>query len=205
VRAATAEFARRGYDGARIDAMARAAGVNKALLYYYFPNKAELYRGLLLDHMALAARTLEEGASLSPDPATALAGVVDGLLRLLEARPEISDFLLREVLNAWGHLKDEDFPVLFQATQPIASVVERGVAAGQFRPVPPLFVHLTIIASLNFFFVSRAARARAARATGQPAIDPDPAEFAHFVAQLVTRGLAATPAATGGPHPGAPA
>jgi hypothetical protein len=47
------------------------------------------------------------------------------------------------------------------------------------------------MASLNFFMISRAARARGARIVGNPMIDPEPAAFARFVAELVTRGLAA--------------
>jgi len=196
-RAATVEFSHHGFDGARIDAIARSAGVNKALLYYYFPNKAELYRKLVLEHLMAAATALEEEARASRDPATALRGIVSALFALLSARPEVSGFILREVLNGWGHLKDEDFAVLFRITRPIAAVVERGTATGAFRPVPPIFVHLLVIATVNFFIVSRDARVRGARAIGQPAIDPDPAEFARFVADFVTRGLAPTP-------PGAP-
>ena len=206
VHAATAEFARHGYDGARMDAMAKAAGVNKALLYYYFPGKAELYRGLVLEHLGAVAASLEEAAAASADPALALAGVVRTLFDLLRDRPEIAGFILREVLNGWGHLKDGDFPILFRTTRPIASLVERGVESGGFRPVRPLFVHLIIIASLNFFTVSRVARARGARATRLPDIDPDPDEFARFVGELVTRGLAARPDAAPEPtHPGEPA
>lgn len=199
VRAATAEFSRLGFDGARIDAIARAATVNKALLYYYFPNKAELYRTLVIEHISAAAAVLEDAAHTSDDPVEALRAIVAALFALLSARPEVSGFILREVLNAWGHLKDEDLAVLFRTTQPIASTVARGAASGVFRPVPPLFVHLLVIASLNFFVVSREARARGARATGQPAIDPDPAEFARFVAELVTRGLAPLPQAANDP------
>jgi hypothetical protein len=51
------------------------------------------------------------------------------------------------------------------------------------------------MASLNFFMISRTARARGARLVGNPMIDPSPREFARFVADLVTRGLAASPAA----------
>src|ERR1700680_1820789 len=40
-------FAERGLAGARIDAIARAARVNKALLYYYFRSKEELHRATL--------------------------------------------------------------------------------------------------------------------------------------------------------------
>jgi len=42
------EFAQEGLAGARVDAIAEAAGVNKALLYYYFRDKESLY-GAVLD------------------------------------------------------------------------------------------------------------------------------------------------------------
>ena len=45
--AAESVFAERGLAGARIDAIARAARVNKALLYYYFRSKEELHRATL--------------------------------------------------------------------------------------------------------------------------------------------------------------
>src|SRR5271166_5715750 len=47
LQAALAEFAREGLAGARMDAIAEAAGVNKALLYYYFEDKETLYGGIL--------------------------------------------------------------------------------------------------------------------------------------------------------------
>ena len=45
--AALVEFAEQGMAGARMDAIAAAAGVNKALLYYYFRSKDELYAAVL--------------------------------------------------------------------------------------------------------------------------------------------------------------
>src|SRR4051812_27208602 len=50
LRAAVQEIAREGLAGARIDSIARAASVNKALLYYYFQDKDALY-GAVLDHV----------------------------------------------------------------------------------------------------------------------------------------------------------
>ena len=57
LQAAIQEFAGEGIAGARTDAIARAAGVNKALLYYYFKDKETLY-GATLDYVfsGLAAR-----------------------------------------------------------------------------------------------------------------------------------------------------
>jgi len=194
LEAATAEFAARGYDGARIDAIARRARVNKALLYYYFPSKGELYRRLVLEHLRAASETLEAAAADGGPPAAAIERMVLALFSVLSARPEISDFVMREVLNGWGHLADEDFALVYRASRPISGAVERGVESGAFRSVPPLFVHLLVMASLNFFMISRAARARGARLVGNPMIDPEPAAFARFVADMVTRGLAASPA-----------
>src|SRR2546429_3722910 len=50
LQAAVREFAREGIAGARTDAIARAAKVNKALLYYYYRDKDALY-GAALDHV----------------------------------------------------------------------------------------------------------------------------------------------------------
>src|SRR5580765_4819114 len=56
MQAAVREFSREGVAGARTDHIARAAGVNKALLYYYFEDKETLY-GAALDHVFEALST----------------------------------------------------------------------------------------------------------------------------------------------------
>src|SRR5690348_18079480 len=50
LQAAIREFSREGVAGARTDAIARAARVNKALLYYYYKDKEALY-GAVLDEV----------------------------------------------------------------------------------------------------------------------------------------------------------
>src|SRR5258708_34525179 len=47
LKAALEEFAHEGVTGARTDEIARRAGVNKALLYYYFKDKEGLYAAAL--------------------------------------------------------------------------------------------------------------------------------------------------------------
>src|ERR1051326_539698 len=47
LHAAVKEFSQEGVAGARTDAIARSAGVNKALLYYYFKDKEALYNAVL--------------------------------------------------------------------------------------------------------------------------------------------------------------
>src|SRR5579864_6634432 len=64
VVAARKVFAQRGLAGARMDEIARVAGVNKALPYYYFRNKEELHRFVLETMIAqISAQRSEEHTS----------------------------------------------------------------------------------------------------------------------------------------------
>lgn len=75
LNAAEKEFSSKGFDGARVDQIARVAGVNKALIYYYFKSKKELLKALYVrlvesgfksfDLEALGASDTEEGEELT--------------------------------------------------------------------------------------------------------------------------------------------
>ncbi len=85
--AALKEFATNGFAGARVDAIARGAAINKRMLYHYFGNKERLFREVLRLKMAERQAWAEH---LSGDPAESLsfwfeAACKDGdWVRLLE-------------------------------------------------------------------------------------------------------------------------
>src|SRR4051794_27893961 len=67
--AAEGEFARQGLEGARTDAIATVAGVNKAMLFYYFSSKDKLYEAVVEESF----RTFTQSAMAllqRPGPAT---------------------------------------------------------------------------------------------------------------------------------------
>ncbi len=59
---ATREFADRGFDGARVDEIAEAAGINKRMIYAYFGDKDGLYRAVLDRSLDEALELAREGA-----------------------------------------------------------------------------------------------------------------------------------------------
>lgn len=72
LNAAVDEFAAEGLSGARMDAIAKTAGVNKALLYYYFNDKESLY-GAVLDHVFSGIHSrLSEALNRPGTPGTAI-------------------------------------------------------------------------------------------------------------------------------------
>jgi TetR/AcrR family transcriptional regulator len=94
LRAAIHEFSVHGLAGARTDAIAESAKVNKALLYYYFKSKSGLY-----------AAALEEAS----------AAVVERALAVLDPSRSAGDRLLRTALNHFDRiLTQRDFQSLLQ-------------------------------------------------------------------------------------------
>jgi len=75
--AAATVFAQSGYAGARVDAIAKAAGINKAMLYYRVGDKARLYELVILSHFDRVGRAVH-AATGSPVPDANPAGPVAG-------------------------------------------------------------------------------------------------------------------------------
>src|SRR2546426_1642747 len=69
LQAAFKEFAGKGFAGARVDGIARRAGINKRMLYHYFGDKEALFREVLRRKMA---QRLAWGAATPDDPAESL-------------------------------------------------------------------------------------------------------------------------------------
>ena len=91
--AAAAEFAARGYAGANMDRIARAARLNKAMIYYHFKSKAALYREILRDMFGAVRRRVAAVAF-----AARIVSDAPGALRLL--RVAAAGFLLLLALAA---------------------------------------------------------------------------------------------------------
>ena len=77
--AAAAEFAARGYAGANMDRIARAARLNKAMIYYHFDSKAALYREILRDMFGAVRSAVAAVAASSAAPADKIRQYVEAI------------------------------------------------------------------------------------------------------------------------------
>ena len=97
--AATDEFAANGFYGARTQAIADAAGVNKAMLHYYFRSKENLYGQVIKAAMKRILTQVGE-AWLGKAPLnTRLHQVVDSYMDNYELNPGFLKIILREVVD----------------------------------------------------------------------------------------------------------
>ncbi len=156
LQAATREFAEEGIAGARTDHIARAAKVNKALLYYYFKSKEALY-GAVLDQVfsGLLQRltpVLDRPQS-PPEKILAYAGahfdyVASSRLYPLLVQRE----MMRAGRNASPHLRRIAQRFLAPLFRKLAELLADGITSGDFRPVDPRQFVPTMIGVIVFYF-----------------------------------------------------
>ncbi len=92
-------FAEGGFDGTSVDSIAHAAGVNKALIYYHFKDKADLVTSLFAQIIEEIERaTADEAGGLEPGADTGAA--IRTELDLLESHRQILAVMLGEALKA---------------------------------------------------------------------------------------------------------
>src|SRR5437016_1592327 len=104
--AAAREFAARGFDGAKVDRIARLARVNKAMLYYHFANKAALYREILREAFGGVAMSVEAVRESPGAPDDQLRRFIEAVGTISQERPHFPAMWLREMAEGGRHLDD---------------------------------------------------------------------------------------------------
>jgi AcrR family transcriptional regulator len=155
LRAATDEITAKGLTGARVDAIAERAGINKRMLYHYFGDKQGLYVAVL-EHTYSAIRTAEIGLNLTElDPAAGMRKLVLFTWQYFIDHPEFLSLLATENMNRAAYLKKSQGirPLHRPLTGMIEVLLQRGEKQGIFRKgVDPVELYITI-AGLGFFYM----------------------------------------------------
>jgi AcrR family transcriptional regulator len=150
------EFTEKGFGGARIDAIAKQANINKRMLYHYYGGKEALYLAVLersYAHIRAAETELDLGHR---DPKEGVRALALFTWRYYLDHPEFLSLLGTENLLRGKFLKRSDHIVAMNSPiiAALQDVLQRGVQLGEFRDgIDALDVYLSI-ASLGFFYLS---------------------------------------------------
>src|SRR5579859_3217338 len=135
LQAAVREFAREGVAGARTDAIAHSAGVNKALLYYYFKDKEALYQSVLDEVFAGVRAAIHHALSRNLPPKERLCAYVRAHFDYIASHPLYPRIVHAEFLTAskdpsrLQRVAKEYFRPVFGE---IAKLLNEGIEAGDF-------------------------------------------------------------------------
>jgi AcrR family transcriptional regulator len=161
LQAAREEFAAYGFEGGRVDRLADRAGVNKAMIYYHFTSKDNLYReiiGRFFDTVATQLR--REVAQDRPleEVLTAVAGVYADLRRQVAPMRAV---ILRELASPRSDVVDRIAALLTGSDIPrvIMEKLGRDLDRGEIRPVDVRQTTLSfVLLNIGYLFVEPLAK-----------------------------------------------
>lgn len=145
-------FAKSGLEGARTDAIAAQAGVNKALLYYYFKSKGGLYEAVVEDHFREFNRQALEVLSEPGDARAILLRYVSLYFDFISIRHRYAS-LYQQLMTARGKPLERLVRRYFvPRSEAFNKLLERGIREGQFRRVDARHTAISIVGLIVFYF-----------------------------------------------------
>jgi TetR/AcrR family transcriptional regulator len=189
-------FAARGFPRTTVKQIGAAAGVNSALLYYYFGDKERLYRevldrlvGRLVEH---TLPRLRAGGS----PAARLRRFIEGQAEALAASPNLARLLMRELVDHEAAFAQEQVRQLSATSfRALTELIREGQRSGAFRPdLDSRYAAVSIVAQLAHFLMAWPAVRILLDAPTGAAPAATVREFARHAADFALAGLARAPA-----------
>jgi len=190
---ALVEFATRGFDGAKVDRIAARARVNKAMLYYHFRSKAELYLAILREQFGGLGEAVASVRVAGVPPDLQLRRFIEAIAREAVARPHFPSIWLREIAEGGRHVDADVVLALRRVLETLGAILADGHRAGLFRPAHPLVIQISVVAPLMFFAASAPFRARLGRLVPPPLKTPELDDVIAHV-QAATLAVLAAPA-----------
>src|ERR1700745_3056289 len=156
LQAAAQEFAEHGIAGARTDAIAREARVNKALLFSYFKDKETLYGSVLDTAFSGLKNPVFRVLDGELPPREKMMAYVGAYFDFIASNQIYPRLMQREMMRAREGQSQHIDKIIKNYIQPIftrvSELMRMGIAQGDFRPVNPAHFVPSMVAMIVFYF-----------------------------------------------------
>jgi len=154
--AAKSVFVRNGYSGARMQDIADEAGINKALLHYYFRSKEKLFELIFFEVFDVVIPQLKATVSTDQRVAEKIKAFVSTYIDVIQANPHVPIFILHELSQGADRFVEklkqrQVLPEMAQFMLQLMSEME----AGKVKSFQPLHLFMNIISMCAFPFVAK--------------------------------------------------
>lgn len=184
-------FATQGFEPTTIKQIGQRAGVNTALLYYYFPDKAGLYHEVL----GRIGTGLRDGAAARLEQAGTVEEIIGAVVAaqadLLIRHPRAATLMIREMIDHdAAHAQPIIDEIALRLFKPVTQAIERGKASGAIRAdLDPRFAAISTFSQLVYFTLAKPViRILLDRGPAFPGPD-DVMSFGHHAAEFAVAGM----------------
>ncbi len=191
LRAAEKAFARTGFNGTAMEAIAESVGISKQNLIYYFPNKETLYRRVLQNTLELWTEKMAFSEDDDASPAQIIEHYIRGKLQMSYENPDGSKVFAHEVINGAPILKDFMISHLKPQFEKDLKLVRRWSEAGLIKNIAPEHLFFTIWAATQTYadFATQIQVLMGKRKLTRNDFN----EAANFLTNMVLNGIVANP------------
>ncbi|MGE5479825.1 MAG: TetR/AcrR family transcriptional regulator [Chloroflexota bacterium] len=155
LRSATDIFFQKGYLGARMQEIADAAGVNKAMLHYYFRSKKDLYEKIISSLLGDLTDSISQAIDIKLDFKEVISVVVEKYIDFLIANPRIPMFILSEIQQNFDMLAPIFLKGFDLLPRNLMELIQREAIKGKIKPVNPFQIFINILSLCIFPFASK--------------------------------------------------
>lgn len=152
-------FAQQGFSRTTIKQIGKEAGVNSALLYYYFGDKERLYHAVLERLVTrLINRTLAR-LDVDASPAIKIRGFIEAQVETFIANPQLPRLFMREMLDHdASHAVEYIQHLAATSFKGLCDTIAEGQRQGTFRSdIDPRFAAISTVGQVVYFFLARPA------------------------------------------------
>ena len=160
---AIALFSKNGFDATTGDDIAKESGVNKALIYYYFKNKAGLYETVMSTLFDSIYTEVTKAEKCCDSITAELRAFIQTYANYAQKYPYFPALLLRELSDSGAHLPEMMFASMRRLFVLLSDILHRGEKEGVFIKAIPMVIHFMIIGALNLIVTTEPLRVKAAK------------------------------------------
>ncbi len=158
LRAARKVFGELGLGKSRIDRLAEEAGVNRAMINYYFEGKENLYKTVLEDCIREIFQAGEAQLEATDDFVVSVNEILDNIFNYLIENEDVLKMATREAIDGGAALREirENNPDLFRPQfQRISALMQKAVDQGIFRDLDTNMMLTALFGMVIFYVLGR--------------------------------------------------
>jgi len=163
---AVALFSKNGFDATTVDDIAKESAFNKALIYYYFKNKAGLYETVMSGLFDTIYKEIVSSKKCCNSVTAELRAFVTTYAEYTQKHPYFPALLLRELSDSGAHLPQMMFASMRRLFVLLNDILHRGEAEGVFKKSIPMVLHFMIVGTLNLLVTTKPLRIQATQEAG---------------------------------------